>query len=271
MDVGNVFTDSLKYPLSGWNRFFLLGIIFVVSGILSSLPAYLGIYNWSNAIIFSLIGWLVGLFAYGYQLRILEASIAGIDELPNFDKWKVLFINGLKYFFVELIYFLPAIIIVIISALALFSTFVPYLTDPNLASSFDPSIMLSNLTVGAIIGILIALLYMLIVFPLVAMAIAHMALNGEFSAAFRVREITAKMSSIGWGNIIVWYILIIVLSIIIALVGGFIFSFLGFLLGFGNVIAVTLIQSILSSLILSPYLVCFLQRSIADVYVSDEE
>ncbi len=269
MDVGNLVSDALKYPLTGWNKFFLLGIILVIGGVVGSLPAYLGFYNTVYMAIFSILAWLIGLFASGYQLRILESSIAGINELPDFDKWGELFVNGVKYFLVGFIYLIPAVIIIIFSALAILSSLAPYIADPNLMNSIsDPSVLLSTIAVGGIIGIFIALLYILIVFPILAIALAHLAYTGEFKAAFRLKEVFAKISSIGWGNMIVWYILLVVLSLLITVVGGFIIDFISFLLAMGSVSMGRIINSIISSLILYPYLYIYVQRSIALAYVS---
>lgn len=271
MDIGDLVTDALKYPFSGWDRFFILGIIFVIGTIVGGLPSYLGFYNTATAVIFVILAWLIGLFSSGYQLRILQASIVGINELPSFDKWGELFINGIKYFLVGFIYFIPAVIIIIISALAILTSFAPYIADPNLISSSDPSVLFTNMAVGGIIGMLIALLYMLIIFPILAIALAHLAYTGEFRAAFRLKEIFAKISSIGWGNMIVWYIILIVMFLIISIVGGFIIDFISFLLGMGSVSMGRMINAIISALILYPYLYIYLQRSIALAYLSGEK
>ncbi|MCE5214609.1 MAG: DUF4013 domain-containing protein [Methanobacterium sp.] len=249
-----------------------MGIILVIGSIVGGLPNYLGFYNTTTMIIFSILAWLIGLFSSGYQLRILEFSIAGINELPNFDKWGELFINGIKYFLVGFIYFIPAIIIMVISVLALLASLAPYMADPNLLNSMtDPSVLLSNVAVEGIIGIFIALLYILIIFPVLAIALAHLAYTGEFKAAFRLKEILAKMSSIGWGNMLVWYIILVVMFLIISIVGGFIIDFISFLLGMGSVSTGRIINSILSSLILYPYLFIYIQRSIALAYISGDK
>lgn len=270
MDIGKVVTDAVKYPLSGWNRFFLLGLIFFISAVLSSIPVYIGIHD-ASRLIFSFIAWLIGLFAGGYLLRIIQASIAELDELPDFDEWHELFINGLKYFLVHFIYFLPAIIIIIISAFAILASFAPYLSDPNLASSLsDPNAVLPRIAVEGVIGIMIALLYLLLIFPIMAIALAHMAFIGEFKAAFRFKEIFSKISSIGWGDMVVWYIMTIVMILIISIVLGLVVGIIVGVVGIINSTAGHIINLILSSLIVNPYLLIYLYRSIASAYVSGE-
>jgi len=47
---------------------------------------------------------------YGYYL-VLKVTVAGFDELPDFDEWGDMLIDGLKVLIVGIVYMLPVIII----------------------------------------------------------------------------------------------------------------------------------------------------------------
>ncbi|MBM4241640.1 MAG: DUF4013 domain-containing protein [Euryarchaeota archaeon] len=252
MDIGNLVTDSLKYPLSDWPKILILGIIIVISQISSIVM--LITYNTTLTSVLGIIGLIVGLFGYGYLIRIIKSSVAGVSELPEFDEWAGLLIDGIKVAIVGFIYSLPAIIIVLISAAALVVGLLGSISG-------NPSAALSAAAGAGVGGIILAMLYMIIIVPIVAMAVAHMAYNDQFGAAFRFSELFDKIGSIGWGDLIVWYIVVGILYLILAFIGGLItglFSLIHPIVGL-----------ILMALIVSPYLQMFLARAVALEYMSE--
>jgi hypothetical protein len=50
----------------------------------------------------------------GYYLRIIKSTIAGIDEVPDFDDLGELFIDGIKIIVVGIVYMIVPIIIFIL-------------------------------------------------------------------------------------------------------------------------------------------------------------
>ncbi|MCE5215244.1 MAG: DUF4013 domain-containing protein [Methanobacterium sp.] len=94
MDFGEIVSNGLKYPSTGWSKVLILGVILIIP-------------------IVNFIGW-------GYLLRIMRATFTGIDELPDFDEVGELFIDGIKIFVIGLIAAIPFIVIYLI---ILFATF----------------------------------------------------------------------------------------------------------------------------------------------------
>jgi hypothetical protein len=88
MDFGEIVSNGLKYPTTGWSKVLILGIILIIP-------------------IVNFIGW-------GYLLRIMRATFSGIDELPDFDEIGELFIDGIKIFIIGLIAAIPFIVIYLI-------------------------------------------------------------------------------------------------------------------------------------------------------------
>jgi hypothetical protein len=232
MDIGDVVGDAIRYPSQDWKKVVIFIIIVIVSMLIGRAGVILGI-----------IGLIISFLVYGYVLRIIKASIAGSDELPEFNEWGNMFIEGIKVFLVNLFYSIPAIIASVLLAASVIATV--YFQGMGTVSTGA-----SGLLGLALIGIAFAFLYMLLIgIPLFLIATANMAYyNGEFSAAFRFSEIKDHIYRIGLTDFIIWYI-VMIFSFIIAVVVGF----------------VTLVGWIL----LIPYFYLFLARSLALLFTSD--
>ena len=234
MDIGDVVSDSLKYPSSNWSKVVILGVLFLISILI--IPLFL---------------------ALGYIFRVVKATLAGIDELPAFEEWEEMLVEGIKLFLVYLIYSLPAIIIGIFSFISLWSSFssITYITQST-GGTLTTEMFFSILGGTALVGLIFAGLYTLVIYPIMAVAIGNMAYyDGELGAAFRFSEILSTISEIGWVDLIIWYIVVIV-------VGGVI-VFLGSLIGI-----IPILGWIAVLLIVYPYFYLFYARAIAWLYLS---
>ena len=234
MDIGDVVSDSLKYPSSNWSKVVILGVLFLISILI--IPLFL---------------------ALGYMFRVVKASLAGVDELPAFEEWGEMLVEGIKLFLVYLIYSLPAIIIGIFSFISLWSSIssITYITQAN-GGTLTPEMFFSIFSGTALVGLIFAGLYSLVIYPIMAVAIGNMAYHdGELGAAFRFSEILSTISEIGWVDLIIWYIVVIV-------VGGVI-VFLGSLIGI-----IPILGWIAVLLIVYPYFYLFYARAIAWLYLS---
>ena len=84
-----MFSDSyISYPFSNSKRILGLGLLFCF-GVFLIVPA---------------------VFAGGYLMRIIENTIEGNYELPPFENWKGMFIDGLKVATVVIFFMLPGLI-----------------------------------------------------------------------------------------------------------------------------------------------------------------
>jgi hypothetical protein len=234
MDIGDVISDSLRYPSSDWSKIVVLGVLFIISFLI--IPLFLAI---------------------GYMFRVIKASLAGVEELPSFDEWGEMFVDGIKLFLVYLIYSLPAIIIGVFSIISLWSSIwsLTYVTQMS-GNTFTPEMIVSLFGGTALVGLVVAGIYALIIYPIMAVAIGNMAYyNGELSAAFRFGEIFSTISSIGWVDLIIWYVVMIIIGIAI----GFIGSILGIIPIIGWIILIFIVY---------PYSYLFYARAIAWLYSS---
>lgn len=263
MDLGNIIGDAVEYPFSDWKKILILGILSVISSLgIASLfiGTLLGIKNIVVIILFFIIGYLIcGFLVDGYKFRIIKTTINGDEALPKFNSWIGMFIDGIKVSVVFIVYLIPAILIIAFAALSVYPSLGILVSNP---SAINVNLILSILS--AIILVFIAILFIIIILPINYMAIAYMAdNNSKFSYAFKFHEITDKIGSIGWGNLIIWYLVTGTIYIIINVIGAIItaiFSILNPIVGI-----------VFSSLIISPYLYMYLNRSIALLYKSEQK
>lgn len=260
MDISGIIGDALRYPFSDWKKILILGILILISSIATAIMfigTFVGIKNVVVKILIFLIGYFIfGFLINGYKFKIIKTSLEGVAELPEFNNWFEIFINGIKVYIVVIVYLLPSILIIIFAGLYLLPTLVGLGANP---SSINVNTILSFLTAATLV--FIAFLYVLIILPINYMAIAHMANNNtKLRSAFRFHDIINKIRSIGWGNLILWYLVTGTIYLIISIVGAIItgiFSIINPIVGI-----------ILSSLIVSPYIYTYLNRSIALFYMS---
>jgi len=192
------------------------------------------IKDWVKIIILGiiLIIPIVNFIGLGYYLRIIKSTLDGLDELPDFKRVGELFIDGIKILIVFIIY---AIVPLIFYALSY---------------AFPGSVFFIIATIFAIIISIFAY-----------MGIANMAYyDSEIGAALRYREIMDRIAAIGWGNYILWWIVLMLIitaaGLIIDIVGGillyFVLGLLVILLGYS-------------------YLVIFQARSVALTFTFSRE
>jgi hypothetical protein len=253
MNISEIVGDAVRYPFSDWKKILILGIIVLITGLdtyffrLSS--------NVALIILFVIITWIIAFFSRGYQFRIIKSSLSGVRELPDFNAWIDMFVDGIKVFIVTFVYLIPSILIIVFAGLSFGLTIMNFQLP---LSSSDLNILLN-----VIILALIAILYTIIILPINLIAIAHMANNdSELSSAFRFHEILDKISTKGWVNLIIWYIVTGILFLILLAIGGLVSSIIG-------IITFPLVGTILISLTVMPYLFMFLNRSLALFYMSN--
>jgi len=224
MNISDIVSDSIKYPSSNWGKVLILGVIMIASILI--VPIFL---------------------VYGYLFRIIKATLAGLDELPEFDEIGEMFVDGLKIFVVAIVYAIPVWII---------SAILGLITGTGMNTTtigLDP-MMFWGLFVANLITVIIALIIGLIEI----IAIVNMAYyDGELGAAFRFSEILEHIARIGWGKYIATYI-------VVALI-----AFIGFFIGVLTFFI--LIGIILLPLVIVPYITMFGSRAIALLFAYSGE
>lgn len=70
-------------------------------------------------VLLGFVGFIFGIAAYGYEIRILKSSLAGFGELPEFNAMFDMFIDGLKVLIGGIVFLIPLILILVFGILFL--------------------------------------------------------------------------------------------------------------------------------------------------------
>lgn len=279
LDIKEILTDSLKYPLSDWKKILILGIIIFISSAAYNVESF-GVKN--AAVLFIITGFILGFLVNGYLFRILKSSLDDLPGLPKFDNWIEMFKEGIRVFFVGVVYFLPIILFLlylmvlfpenlIFSGLELNSLVINTLHSQIdvfiLNSVFALGLFLPTMSEISYVIVILEIIYPIIVTPLFLMALTNMAnYDDGLISAFRFREILDEIKCIGWMNLITWYVVVGIIYFILfftvpALIYTFSFQF--------NMELVNNIVGMFFSLVLYPYLYIFFARAVALIYISE--
>lgn len=229
MDIGYLTSDAAKYPLNDWKKVIILGLLFLIGFLI--VPAFLAI---------------------GYLFRVLKWSIAGVNELPDFDDWGNTFIDGVKVFVVQLAYFIVPFILIFAGVWTSISSLA------NFQSAGDSTIFT---VVFSLMGILVMVGLMIAIISGVffTIALANMAYyDGELGAAFRFREMLNMIAAIGWVDLIIWYVMMIIVGMGMAFVAGIL-------------ILLPILGWLVIIVILYPYLYLLYARALGLLFVSGFE
>jgi hypothetical protein len=188
--VGRIDSTSLiNYVLN-----YIFGIILVIATLYSNFITP-GAANIPLALILIVIALIDFVFIFGYEIRILRATLTGLYELPEFDDPLDMFVDGLKAVVVGIIYAIPLSVII---GLLFYGLAIAPVGLSNLSIYNSGSMIFIG--IFALIVILIAL----VIYPLTLMSLANMVYNNsKIEAAFKFSEIFNKLSNIGWGNFLV--------------------------------------------------------------------
>jgi len=225
MDAGQITSDALHYPLTDFKKVVILGILIILS--LLIIPGFL---------------------VLGYIFKIIKSSLDGSSELPGFNEWITIFIDGLKVFVVLFIYSLvPAILVL----LGIWAALLPMLTVPGEGSFINSNLSFSLITGLALIGILLQVVISFII----PIALANMVYHNKLKAAFRLKEVYVKIKEIGGVDYLIWYIIMLIIVGVI--------YYASFILIFPFFIGLIIVP-----LIILPFFTIFFARSIALVYLN---
>ncbi|MGB7968696.1 MAG: DUF4013 domain-containing protein [Methanobacterium sp.] len=249
MNMEEIIKDSLRYPFSDKKNLLIYGIISLIVIILT-------IEELIIPFLF-IIGYLIGFIALGYSFKIISASLNNTTKLPDFNSWTSMFKDGIKVLIVAIVYFLPAILILLIVNIIFSPSNIIGILSVLISGSSIGGSILPLFEIGP--EIIIIVLYTIILIPIFLMSVAHMANNnGKLEAAFKFREIINKISSNGWINLSAWYMLTILVVLVIYEIGIFVINISGLINPYLGIILI--------SLILVPYVSIFTSRSTALFY-----
>lgn len=149
------------------------------------------------------------LIVTGYALRIMRQAINGEAlHLPAWGDWGKLFMDGLRWTIISIVYFLPGFIVMIVGFGAYFGSMMASVAQSSSGMS-DAGVltMFAGMGVYFVALAIGMLLFMLAAIPLPA-ASAHFVARDSFGAAFRVREWWPRLKVNKLGYLVVWVVIL---------------------------------------------------------------
>lgn len=159
MNIKELIKDSLTYPFT--NKDNLLILFVLTLGQVLIIPA---------------------IISAGYLIRIIESTLEGHDELPEFNNFKKLLIDGLKFAVVTIAYGIPVWIVSFIT-----TSFLP----------LNEFIMLW-------IPFLISIIVMFFVNIIFLMALTNMVYEKTIKGAFQFKRIFSLIKEVGWKKYLIY-------------------------------------------------------------------
>ncbi len=221
MEFEKLFNDSIEYTretfTGRWGRWLIFVLLslpfslirFVVDPqkIFADKMIHWELIPWGSIAILGIAGVLTSFFLSGYIVRIYR----GTRPAPDFTGWASLFSDGIKLDIVMLVWFLPAIVLSLLGALAIFGG----LIRPGLFTGLGSSVVI---ILAGIILLVIALVLLIIAALYVSMAAVRFARTGSMVEGLRYSAIREIIRGIGWGNYFIALLLFFFASFFFSLV-----------------------------------------------------
>ncbi len=242
------FIEPLKYPLKDIKKL-VVGGLMVLPGIFLLLIPFI--------------------IASGYFIRVAESTIKGQNEPPEFDNWKNLFVKGLGFILICIVY---TIIFYLVLLLALLPAI--FFSSVSTYTSYGYSSLDTLANMMAIIFFFIALIPLIISLIMNIIALVKYGENGSVGEGFKFMEIWRNFRK-NLGNYSMGYILFFGVYLVLAILYSMFFMLIssvfvgaeiigGDLGAIVEIIIVLLILGILG--IICFYLYLFLMRMFAQIY-----
>jgi Protein of unknown function (DUF4013) len=256
MEYGAVISDSMDYAREALFGKWVRWLIFVILSLPMALIPFIfdpkqimagGTFhweqvNWGELALLLILGIIFSLLLSGYLVRIYR----GTKPAPDFDNWGQLFMDGLKLAVVEILWFIP-LIVVVAAELAVVAVI-------SIAGGSGAGMLIALLALLVFVIIEIVLLIVILLYMI--LGAVRFARTGSIREGIRYSEITQTIRRIGWGA----YILALIVLFVIGIIFYIITAVLHFIPYAGWVIA----------LVITPIFSIFMTRYITLVYEHGE-
>ncbi|WP_321507434.1 DUF4013 domain-containing protein [uncultured Methanoregula sp.] len=209
MDFGKMVGESFGYAKEGLVGKWMKWILLLIATIILMLPLM------------------------GYALRVYR----GEKPAPEVDKWGTLFIDGIKYLIICLIYAIPLFIV-------LFLALAPMVTEV-MAAGGDPAAVSAALaaSIGTfLVGLIILVILAIIIGMFSSIGMVRFARTGSMGEAFNFGAISATIGKIGWVSFIIALIIMGIIMGIIELICMLI-PFVGQIISFILIPFITIVEA----------------------------
>ncbi len=267
-----IIKDAMIFPSNDIAKLAIYIVLAIVIGLLVGISfVFIALGIADNAIwmvlgiILLIAGFILGFILFGYQISIIKSGIDHTESAPEFN-WKGNLITGIKYFVVNIVYYIiPAIIVLIVAwATNLFGLaydmfnkmFMASMSAPaNTTVVFNdviPQAQIIQLGNAMIITGIVAFVVFVIFAIIQTMGQSRLANTDSLGDALNIPEAFKDIGRIGWGKVIA---VIILIFVIIAVINAVLSGLNSYINGLG-----------ILSIIITPYLVFFAARATGLLY-----
>jgi len=161
--------------------------------------------KWAKWVMLVIATILLALPLMGYVMKVLR----GEKPAPEVEDWGTLFIDGIKYLIVMIIWMIP---VIIVYAILMVVGFAGAMTGDPTAAMAAVGTMLVGLLVVFVLAIIIGLFAMI--------GVVRFARTGSIGEAFNFSAILATIGKIGWVPYIIALVVLIVCGVVFGIVVG---------------------------------------------------
>lgn len=210
MEIGDIVSESFKYPLNNGTEFLKVAVLFLLLVIPTLFSALALVSNSNSLVMVSSILMIVcyiifALIAGGYFVSVMKEGINCSGLIPEYDLAKNI-VDSIKVWVLSFIFSLiPMIIIFILAFLVV-----------GIGGSNQ-----NALGAGMVILVIIALILEIILCIFLTIAILRLANTDSLSEALSFSAIREDLSAIGIGNFILVFIVLSLIGAAIVFIGAF--------------------------------------------------
>lgn len=183
-----------------------------------------------------------GIFVSGYVLRVMRQTVTGREPtLPTWDDWGGMFKDGLGAMVVGLVYFFPALLVLIGGTVLYFvgTLYVPF-TASTSAQPDEALMLLPMLTLGSMaimfLSMFLGTLFSLLGAVAAPVALGHFVAQGKLKAAFRVRQWWRIMKADKLGYFVTWVVMVGLIGMV----------YIGFMLAYSTLVLCCLLPILMA-------------------------
>ncbi len=163
--------------------------------------------KWNKWLMLIIATILLGLPLMGYAMKVLR----GEKPAPEVEDWGTLFIDGIKYIIVTLIYAIPLLIVWVI------------VIGASAASIMSGDTTAMMAAFGAVaLGFIIMCILGIIITVFEVIGVVRFARTGSIGEAFNFSAILATIGKLGWVDYIIALVILIVVAVIFSIIAAII-------------------------------------------------
>ena len=261
----DLFKEALFYPTKDYKALLIFGLIFIIADLQSIFRSWHINVNPSMIAICGFITFIFYFVIQGYLLSALRETINSSDEIPSLSILSN-FMDGLQLLVVKIVYYiLPTIFVLFVGwASGTFSSLMKIVrlvgrdvvnTTVNataMAHSVPHEYYVALFNGLMITGAVAFILYILFEL-LTEIAKCRLAKYNEMGEALKIKEVFADIKTIGVGRFIVWYLALVIITLLFA----FIIRFVS---------AIPYVGILIAFLIGTPFIALFGARALGNLY-----